>query len=391
MDRCLLNIQPNLCSAMEDYELENRDFSGLHYSGLIVGQARRGLRRGSEDLQDLYKLPHRLIEKKRRDRINECISQLKELLPDHLKQTTLGHLEKAVVLELTLKYMQELHALAEQQRQRIHSLQHGAGAGPTASAVNKQASGVEQGDSFKQGNSFKLGFHACMKQTLSYLQQHERCGARDDRYSRLLQHLQSKASSLGLAASSGDVKDEDVGNCVSVIQRNRSAEDLDGDGTEPKRREGGARRPKAIDADTAAAAGDDETDEPQRKKIKVEPGEQQPPPPPRSAGAAPQVPPFCVPLYFFPSPSGEAASVAAAYLPMLDPSALAGKKGWYPGPMPFFCPGFSVPTTVPPQGTAADCFGPLTPTSRGDETPDNKSDWLGSRSASPDSEDNSIE
>lgn len=39
------------------------------------------------DPQDTYKLPHRLIEKKRRDRINECIAQLKDLLPEHLKLT----------------------------------------------------------------------------------------------------------------------------------------------------------------------------------------------------------------------------------------------------------------------------------------------------------------
>lgn len=79
--------------------------------------------------QETYKLPHRLIEKKRRDRINECIAQLKDLLPEHLKLTTLGHLEKAVVLELTLKHVKALTNLIDQQQQKIIALQSGLQAG----------------------------------------------------------------------------------------------------------------------------------------------------------------------------------------------------------------------------------------------------------------------
>uniref|UniRef100_A0A5F9CUA9 BHLH domain-containing protein n=1 Tax=Oryctolagus cuniculus TaxID=9986 RepID=A0A5F9CUA9_RABIT len=89
-----------------------------------VYKSRRGIKRG-EDSKETYKLPHRLIEKKRRDRINECIAQLKDLLPEHLKLTTLGHLEKAVVLELTLKHVKALTSLIDQQQQQIMALQSG--------------------------------------------------------------------------------------------------------------------------------------------------------------------------------------------------------------------------------------------------------------------------
>uniref|UniRef100_A0A8C6RC05 Basic helix-loop-helix family, member e41 n=1 Tax=Nannospalax galili TaxID=1026970 RepID=A0A8C6RC05_NANGA len=105
--------------------LEHRDFIGLDYSSLYMCKPKRTMKR--DDSKDTYKLPHRLIEKKRRDRINECIAQLKDLLPEHLKLTTLGHLEKAVVLELTLKHLKALTALTEQQHQRIIALQNVCG------------------------------------------------------------------------------------------------------------------------------------------------------------------------------------------------------------------------------------------------------------------------
>lgn len=57
---------------------------------LLIGSAQPGSHRALYfGLQETSKLPHRLIEKKRRDRINECIAQLKDLLPEHLKLTVL--------------------------------------------------------------------------------------------------------------------------------------------------------------------------------------------------------------------------------------------------------------------------------------------------------------
>nr|XP_013008438.1 class E basic helix-loop-helix protein 41 [Cavia porcellus] len=133
--------------------LEHRDFIGLDYSSLYLCKPKRSMKR--DDSKDTYKLPHRLIEKKRRDRINECIAQLKDLLPEHLKLTTLGHLEKAVVLELTLKHLKALTALTEQQHQKIIALQNG----------ERSLKSPIQSDL----DAFHSGFQTCAKEVSQYL------------------------------------------------------------------------------------------------------------------------------------------------------------------------------------------------------------------------------
>ncbi|XP_069867805.1 class E basic helix-loop-helix protein 41-like [Dipodomys merriami] len=135
--------------------LRERRGRGLGFPGpLPAGQPRRSAGR---DGKDAHKLPHRLIEKKRRDRINDCIAQLKDLLPEHLKLTTLGHLEKAVVLELTLKHLTALTALAEQQRRKILALQ----AGPQRSALAPEAEA--------EAAAFHAGFRTCAREVLQLL------------------------------------------------------------------------------------------------------------------------------------------------------------------------------------------------------------------------------
>lgn len=59
-------------------------------------------------LSEETRMPHRLIEKKRRDRINSSISSLKDLLPAEMRTQTSRPLEKAVVLEMTIKYVRSL-------------------------------------------------------------------------------------------------------------------------------------------------------------------------------------------------------------------------------------------------------------------------------------------
>lgn len=60
-----------------------------------------------------------------------CVSNQVSPFPPTFQ--TLGHLEKAVVLELTLKHLKALTALTEQQHQNIIALQNGKSVSEDAS------------------------------------------------------------------------------------------------------------------------------------------------------------------------------------------------------------------------------------------------------------------
>uniref|UniRef100_A0A8C5PUP0 Basic helix-loop-helix family member e40 n=1 Tax=Leptobrachium leishanense TaxID=445787 RepID=A0A8C5PUP0_9ANUR len=254
--------------------------------------------------QDTYKLPHRLIEKKRRDRINECISQLKDLLPEHLKLTTLGHLEKAVVLELTLKHVQALSSLIEQQQNQILTLQNGEFWGMKESPLDEEM--------------FRSGFQLCAEEALRFLQGGER--------RELVAHLHRVVSDLSRSpprtakVSEKPPAKGQATNCVPVIRRAAPMATGEQSGT---------------DTDTDSGYGGEvekaevikqEQDEVPKKRPRMEAMVEQPrfnssDLPPVDAYSSH---PLCLPFYLIP-PS------ASAYLPMLE-------KCWYPGSMPMLYP-----------------------------------------------------
>ncbi|TNN68964.1 Class E basic helix-loop-helix protein 40 [Liparis tanakae] len=362
-----------ITSAQPPPSLDIADMQGIDFS-MYVYKPRRGVKRG-DDSKETYKLPHRLIEKKRRDRINECIAQLKDLLPEHLKLTTLGHLEKAVVLELTLKHVKALSGVLEQQQQKIMALQ------------NDLQIGDRGGDAESSEEMFRSGFHLCAKEVLHYLASQE--SSRDLTPSHLIGHIQKVAAEVlhhqsvpddSAPQASENAKKQHAGepkraaadgtakNCVPVIQRTYphaaggelSGSDTDTDsgygGGEHDKRDAkaqwseshakeGERRRAAAAAATAeaatAAAIKQEGDEPRAKKSRADassvaggPG--------AYMSFGPNQPPFCLPFYLLPP----AAAAAAAYLPMLE-------KHWYHGGLPLMYPGMGCPAAgVTPETTA---------------------------------------
>ncbi|KAM8779854.1 class E basic helix-loop-helix protein 41 [Rhynchonycteris naso] len=385
--------------------LEHRDFIGLDYSSLYMCKPKRSMKR--DDSKDTYKLPHRLIEKKRRDRINECIAQLKDLLPEHLKLTTLGHLEKAVVLELTLKHLKALTALTEQQHQKIIALQNG----------ERSLKSPIQSDL----DAFHSGFQTCAKEVLQYLSRFDSWTPREPRCVQLINHLHAVATqflptpqlltqqvplSKGTGAPSATVpvgskaspclefaeqKLEPLAHCVPVIQRTQPSAELAENDTDTDSGYGGEAEPRP-DREKGKGAGAN------RVTIKQEPpGEDSPAPKrmkldsgggaaaaaatllgsePAAAAAllrpdaallsslvafgggrgapfaqpATAAAPFCLPFYFL-SPSA-----AAAYMqPFLDKSGL--EKYLYPAaaaaPFPLLYPGIHAPAAAAAAAAAA--------------------------------------
>ncbi|XP_029357848.1 class E basic helix-loop-helix protein 40 [Echeneis naucrates] len=336
---------------------------------IYVYKARRGMKR--DESKETYKLPHRLIEKKRRDRINECIAQLKDLLPEHLKLTTLGHLEKAVVLELTLKHVKALSALLEQQQQKIISLQKDL-------QIGDNGDGVENGEEM-----FRCGFHLCAKEVLHYLSSQE--SSRDLTPSNVITHIHKVAAEVLQQRSSphpeesiphatekpqkhtGQPQRASEGpakNCVPVIQRTyphgageQSGSDTDTDsgyGGEHDKREAKAQwseihakegEHKRSVSEHSSSAIKREGDEPQAKRARSDSTEEEilaahgPGGPGSYMSFSPNQPPFCLPFYLIPPQ----AATAAAYLPMLE-------KCWYPGGMPVMYPGLSgSAVSLPPE------------------------------------------
>ncbi|XP_054641933.1 class E basic helix-loop-helix protein 40 [Dunckerocampus dactyliophorus] len=365
----ITRAQPPPCVSKHS-SLDMTDMQGMDFP-MYVYKSRRGMKRGDEN-KETYKLPHRLIEKKRRDRINECIAQLKDLLPEHLKLTTLGHLEKAVVLELTLKHVKALNALLEQQQKKIVELQSNlqiCDHGGDSTEISEQM--------------FRSGFHLCAKEVLHYLDCQDR--GRDLTPSSVISHIHKVASEVlhqqsgahtgeSFPQSSEKLKqhaDEPprstegpAKNCVPVIQRTypngmgeQSGSDTDTDSgyggehdkRDPKARWSDSHRKEAELKHTSASERTadgvkHEGDEPRAKRSRSDSEDEKLSGP--AAGSpgsymafSPNQHPLCLPFYLIPP----AAAAAAAYLPMVE-------KCWYPGGMPVMYPGMSgSPETLTPS------------------------------------------
>ncbi|XP_035163125.1 transcription factor HES-4 isoform X1 [Callithrix jacchus] len=143
-----------------------------------------------------------VMEKRRRARINESLAQLKTLILDALSKESSRHskLEKADILEMTVKHLQSLRRVQVTGAARVAAApRRGVGARGTPGPGPDRSSRVAPVAALSYDpavlGKYRAGFHECLAEVNRFLAGCE--GVPADVRSRLLGHLASCLSQLG--------------------------------------------------------------------------------------------------------------------------------------------------------------------------------------------------
>ncbi|KAG7262487.1 hypothetical protein CRUP_018673, partial [Coryphaenoides rupestris] len=279
---------------------------------------------------------------------------------------TLGHLEKAVVLELTLKHVKALSTLLEQQQQKIQALQNGLQIDVPLRVPPEVLQYLANQESSRDLSTAHLVSH--IHKVASDVLHRPAMSPRPPQphsssSSTSVQHQTSETQEKPQPAQQTQqarVPEGHAMNCVPVIQRTKAhggPGEQSGSDTDTDSGYGGGEheklrlQPGASDKQAAIKQEDlhplhhhhhlhqhqqhqhrDDKDEPRAKRSRCSSSEDEGVSAQRGVGSSymsfsPNQPPFCMPFYLIPS----AAAAAAAYLPMLE-------KCWYSGGMPVMYP-----------------------------------------------------
>jgi len=161
-----------------------------------------GCRRAKQQLEDSTKrkrpsssgedpLSHKIIEKRRRDRMNSCLADLSHLIPSNYLKKGRGRIEKTEIVEMAIKHIKHLHDL-------IPSTPGSTGV-PTEDRDAPGGPGTGSGDPDKvvgsnwqcpqEVESFKNGFNECLAESVHFLVEKEHIPPENPLCSRLVGHL----------------------------------------------------------------------------------------------------------------------------------------------------------------------------------------------------------
>lgn len=78
---------------------------------------------------------HRIIEKRRRDRMNNCLADLSKLIPAHYMKKGRGRIEKTEIIEMAIKHLKDLIETTNAQQQIQHRMNAQTQSGATTNST----------------------------------------------------------------------------------------------------------------------------------------------------------------------------------------------------------------------------------------------------------------
>jgi len=131
-------------------------------------------------------LSHRIIEKRRRDRMNNCLADLSRLIPSSYLKKGRGRIEKTEIIEMAIKHMKHL--------------QNHKCTNPDGCELRTEIeAGLNRTNSLE---SFRVGYHECLTETMHFLVEKEGLYSGDSFCVRLMGHLQKHFDKLGRVSTS---------------------------------------------------------------------------------------------------------------------------------------------------------------------------------------------
>ena len=131
-------------------------------------------------------MSHRVIEKRRRDRMNNCLADLSRLIPSSYLKKGRGRIEKTEIIEMAIKHMKHLQ-------------NHPCSKPEGCDLQNEIEQGLSKTNSVE---SFRVGYHECLTESMHFLVEKQGLYSGDPFIVRMMSHLQKHFDRLGKASTS---------------------------------------------------------------------------------------------------------------------------------------------------------------------------------------------
>ncbi|KAK6638483.1 hypothetical protein RUM43_006750 [Polyplax serrata] len=170
-------------------------------------------------------MSHRIIEKRRRDRMNNCLADLSRLIPPEYLKKGRGRIEKTEIIEMAIKHIGHLQNIIASTRFNDNS-NSSVPSPPAATAMSRDPVGVSVNQPLTVKH-FRMGYLECMSEAMHFLVEVQGYFAGDSLCVQMVNHLRKHCDKMLIGDSLNCTKKQeatssDSSNSPSNIHCNRS-------------------------------------------------------------------------------------------------------------------------------------------------------------------------